>query len=465
MLAIDAGSQSVRAARFTSQGVCLEFSKQTCTQSAEQSDVEQDPRAILAAVRLCLDKLKLDGELQAAAVVSQGASALCYRRSDGAPLSSVISWQDRRGESYLREFSRSAQEVHDRTGLPLSSHYGATKLRWCLENLPDVVQAQREGDLVAAPLMGYLLYHLCQERPTAVDAGSASRTQLWNLHNQLWDAELAGEFGVPMNILPQGLGTCASFGTLNVANRQVPLVFCNRDQQAALFADGRPRENTAYVNLGTGAFIQCLLPKPCGPPELLINRVLSGPHAEEPMYSLEGTVHGAAGALPWLERHLGFPIVPELLNDALAFIPPAEKPVYFVNGVMGMGSPYWRSETLGWFSSGLTAQEKLLAWLESVCFMLVENLSILRHNSNVDRLSLSGGFSNLSGLVQRLADLSGLPCERRVDHEATLRGAAFLAAGQPTDWHPGAAMAFQPTTHPGLERRYEQWRNAMSQLT
>jgi hypothetical protein len=54
---------------------------------------------------------------------------------------------------------------------------------------------------------------------------------------------------------------------------------------------------------------------------------------------LEGTVHGAAGAVPWLERHLGFAIVPQLLEDALSFVPHADKDIHFINGVMGMGSP------------------------------------------------------------------------------------------------------------------------------
>ena len=275
---------------------------------------------------------------------------------------------------------------------------------------------------------------------------------------------LAEAFGVPTDVLPTGQDSVSRFGTLLAAERQIPIVFASRDQQATIFAHGRPRTNTAYVNLGTGAFIQCLIPKPIGPRKLLINRVLTGTETEDPLYTLEGTVHGAAGAIAWMEQHLGYPITTELLQDALTLNPTQEKQAYFVNSVMGMGSPYWRSEPESRFSEGLTGQEKLLAWLESIVFMLVENLNRMAPFVAASRISLSGGFSNLSGLVQRLADLSGLPCRVSADHEATLRGAAYLAAGMPDQWKTEADDEFLPVPNPGLTGRCQQWREAMGEI-
>jgi glycerol kinase len=130
VLCIDAGSRSARAALFSTTGECLSYSQHRCTHQVDESCVEQDPRAILAAIRLCLESLAWEGEVQAAAIVSQGSSVVCYQRSDGRQLSPVISWQDRRGADSLAQLSVDAEEVHARTGLPLSCHYGATKLRW-----------------------------------------------------------------------------------------------------------------------------------------------------------------------------------------------------------------------------------------------------------------------------------------------------------------------------------------------
>lgn len=464
VLSIDAGSQSVRAALFSVSGARLSDSQQLCATRLDQSTVEQEPGAILSAAKSCLEKLAWDEKVPSAAIVSQGASIVCYRRSNGRWLSPVISWQDRRGAGYLGRVTLDSHQIHGRTGLPLSCHYGASKLRWCLDHLIQVAQAHQENDLVAGPLMSFLLHHLCLERPAVVDSSSASRTLLWNLHERQWDPVLTREFGVPAETLPTGLECQSWLGTLEAGGRQVPVTFASRDQQAALFAEGRPKTNTAYVNLGTGAFVQCLVSEPAGPSELLINRLPSSLAEPQPTYSLEGTVHGVAGAVPWMERHLGFSLIPKLLVDALTHTPPADKRITFVNGVLGMGSPYWRSEAIGQFSDGLTAEEKLLAWLESVVFMLVENLSLMSSRASLERLSISGGFSNLSGLVQRLADLSKMPCYVSIDREATLRGAAYLAASQPDQWQTEKPRAFLPTSNRGLVHRYQQWREAMGRI-
>jgi len=461
VLSVDAGGQSVRAALFSTSGKCLSYSRHRCAHQMDHSAVEHDPRAVLAAIRLCLENLSLEGEISAAAIVSHGASVVCYRRSDGLLLSPIISWQDQRGEQYLGDFPLDNERVHSLTGLPLSSHYGATKLRWCLDHLPQVRKAQRENDLSAGPLMSFLLHQLCSERPVTVDSVNASRTQLWNLHDRQWDPVLSEAFGVPASVLPTGRDACTRYGTLDIAAKRIPVVFASRDQQAAIFFDGWPAENTAYINLGTGAFIQCLIREPGGPKNLLINRVLAGSENSNPLYTLEGTVHGAAGAIPWLEHHLGFEIEAENLREALSLVPEEEKRLYFINGVMGMGSPYWRSKPVAKFSDHLTDQEKLLAWMESVIFMLVENFTLMKPFTAADRLSLSGGFSNLSGLAQRLADLIGLPCYVSSDHEATLRGAAYMAAGQPEEWQTEAPNEYLPTINLGLSNRYQQWREAM----
>ena len=461
VLSIDAGSQSARTALFSTTGERLSYSQHRCTQRVQQSSVEQDPRAILAVIRMCLESLVWEGEVSAVGIASQGASTVCYRRSDGFVLSPVLSWQDRRGADFLAQLSLPAEEIVTRSGLPLSCHYGATKLRWCLQRLPQVVRAQREGDLAAGPLISFLLHQLCAERPVVVDSVSASRTQLWNLRDQRWDSVLAEAFEVPLDVLPVGQDVCSTFGSLVAKDRRIPVSFASRDQQAALFAAGRPQRDTAYVNLGTGAFVQCLIPEPVGPPDQLINHVLASTERFATLYTLEGTVHGAAGATDWMGQHLGFTIEPRHLETALSLDPPERQPIYFINGMMGMGSPYWRSESVGQFSPGLSNQEKVLAWLESIVFMLAENLERMSPYGAVDRLLVSGGFSNLSGLVKKLADLTGMPCYTSADSETTLRGAAYLAAGQPEEWQTMAPMECLPTSNPGLSNRYQQWRKAM----
>jgi glycerol kinase len=461
-LSIDAGGQSVRAALYRINGERLGIWQCACGQNVSpHGSVEQDAGSIIDAAKACLSNVPSDYLPAAAAIVSQGSSVVCWSHADGAPLSPVISWQDHRGEDFVKTLAADRADVQSRTGLPLTSHYGASKIRWCLRNLPEVEQAHQQGVLTAGPLISYLLFHLSNSRPRLVDSGSASRMQLWNIRDQQWDETLLQRFEVPSDVLPQGVANLHEYGPIDLGGRRVPLVAMNRDQQAAIFAGGRPRPNTAYVNLGTGAFIQCLVPEPTGPPELLVNRVLSGDECRPSHYSLEGTVHGAAGAVAWLEQQLGCQITPRHLRDALESEPAHGKTVYFVNGVMGMGSPYWRATCNSRFSDGLSNGEKLLAWLESLVFMLIDNLRRMTSHVSIEQMRVSGGLSNLRGLVQRLADLSGIECYCERDHEATLRGAAFLAAGQPDRWWTEDPNQYQPRDNAALAERYVRWQHAM----
>ncbi len=92
------------------------------------------------------------------------------------------------------QFSAHTQAVHQRTGLMLSAHYGASKMRWCLDHLPAVAAARREGRLAMGPLASFLLFRLLEEKPLFADPANAARTLLWNLRTHGLGPVAAGAF-------------------------------------------------------------------------------------------------------------------------------------------------------------------------------------------------------------------------------------------------------------------------------
>jgi len=68
-------------------------------------------------------------------------------------------------------------------------------------------------------------------------------------------------------------------------------------------------------------------------------------------------------------------------------------------------------------------------------------------------------------VVRSLAAVTGLPVDRLEDAEATSRGLAFLAAGQPASWEPAALTRFAPDTRHGevLQARYRRWRSLLDE--
>ena len=460
-LAIDQGGHASRAILFDTSGRLIASAERpTGTHHPAPAWVEHDPNEVVQSVQHALDVLAQNAareSISAAGLATQRSSIVCWDRTTGEPLSPVISWQDRRAADALTPFVPDRADIHRRTGLMLSPHYGASKLRWCLDHLPVVARAREERRLAFGPLASFLLFRLLAEHPLVADPANAQRTQLWSLATRDWDDVLLERFGIPRSCLPDCVPTQHAFGTLRIAGQSVPLTISQGDQPAALFADGTPRPEFAYINIGTGAFVQRTYNEIATHPRLLTSLVWERNNAR--VYVLEGTVNGAGAALDWVaERHAIEDITREL---PLWFLSDTEPPL-FLNGVGGLAAPYWVSDFESRFmGTGSTAQEAV-AVAESIVFLLQANLDELAGiGAPIAHIVVTGGLSQLDGLCQRMADLSGLPVWRPEEHEATARGLACLVAEIPRSWSMAEDVRFESRPSPKLRQRYARWRQAM----
>lgn len=464
-LAIDQGGHASRALVFDAGGALAAKGLTDVHVSQPHADwVEQDPEELVASVHTAIGEALAAlgtraGELAAAGLATQRSSIVCWDRQTGAALSPVISWQDRRAHAWLTQFSARAEEIHRLTGLMLSAHYGASKLRWCLDHLPAVSSAQAQGRLAMGPLASFLLFRLLRERPLCADPANAGRTLLWNLAARNWDPTLLTLFGIPEATLPRCVPTRHAFGTLALDGRAIPLTIVTGDQSAALFAYGEPRPGSAYINLGTGAFVQRTLGHHPGHHPRLLTGVVREDGAEL-TYVLEGTVNGANAALAWIGEQLGIADIETQLPTWLAREP--EAPL-FLNGISGLGAPFWVADFTSRFVGAGEDWQKVVAVAESIVFLLQANLDEMRTlTPPTAQLIVTGGLSWYDGLCQRLADLSGLPAYRPGEYEATARGTAYLLAGCPNDWpEPAPGLWFMPNPNAALVVRYRKWRSLM----
>ncbi len=120
ILAIDQGGQSSRVAIYTTTGECLHSFSAACITTHELVDgvehIEQSPRDILLGIKTCIEKITMVlGEdvknIIAAGFAGQGSSLLCWDNQTGEALSPVLSWQDIRGEYYLKNSSLSLKKL------------------------------------------------------------------------------------------------------------------------------------------------------------------------------------------------------------------------------------------------------------------------------------------------------------------------------------------------------------------
>jgi len=464
-LAIDQGGHASRALIFDAAGdIVAEAGVDIATRRLDGNRVEHDPEELVESIRRCIHEAEagFDGEIAAAGLATQRSSIVCWDRTTGAALSPVISWQDRRAADWLRRFENRSADIHALTGLVLSPHYGASKLRWCLDHLPDVARALADGRLCCGPLASFLLFRLLGNRPFAVDPANGSRTLLWDCTTRTWSTALLDLFGVPGAALPRCVPTRHAYGALAIGDRTAPLEVCTGDQSAALFAFGEPWPDTVYINAGTGAFLQRGVGSRRAESATLLCSVVWEADGEL-SYVLEGTVNGAGSALRQIGDELGIGI--ETLDAAVTrALERTPAPPLFLNGVSGLGSPFWRSDFRSRFLGDADAEAKLVAVAESIVFLIAVNLEeMTRAAGPVRRLVLSGGLAAQDGLCRRLADLSGIAVERPVVREATARGLAWLVAGRPGNWlDEGEPETFAPAGDPALRDRFARWRAAVA---
>jgi glycerol kinase len=465
-LAVDQGGHATRAAVYDACGRKISYVVvPVATTVKGKRHVEQDPEEIVAsvraAVRLAVRRARIrPGSILGAGLATQRSGAVCWDRNTGEPLSPVLNWQDRRCGAELETLSDRADAVREKTGLPLSPHYGAGKIRWCLDRIPSVRAAAASGSLACGPPASFLAFRLAAERPLAADPVSAGRTLLWNRHEFDWDPELLAWFRIPEEHLPECVPTRHRYGGIAVGGKTVPLNIVTGDQNAAVHASGRARTDTMYVNIGTGAFaLRPFYHDPGIHPGLLT--AVSRRDGRSVEHVLEGTVNGAAAALLWFQRRHRVHHFWHMLPECLEAHP---EPPLFLNGVSGIGSPWWIPEFRSRFLAGGGPGARAAAVVESIVFLIRRNLELLAAPTpRVRRIRISGGLSLLDGLCARISDLSRLPVERLPSHEATLRGIARLVAGMPAGWRDpaGGGDRFKPRRNRSLEDRYRRWLEAM----
>ncbi len=464
-LVIDQGGQSSRALLFDQQrniisqaAVAIETKREGAQQV--EHDAEEIIASISSAIAQCCATVEPES-IDCVGLACQRSSIVCWDRESGEPLSPVLSWQDTRASDTLNKLSSLTDDIHSLSGLFLSAHYGASKLRWCLEHLPEVSKAHKQERLAFGPLSSFILFRLLEERPLLVDPVCASRTLLWNLQTLDWDKTLLDLFDIPQNCLPCCVANQFNYGHLQIGRLKIPLKVSTGDQAAALFMSGMPDAETVYINIGTGAFLQRKIDQgAANAPRLLSSVVWQSDN--ELSYVLEGTVNGAASALQKISDELK--INDEQLREILAREPlEFEKPLLFLNGISGLGSPYWRSEFESRFIGEGSTPDKLLAVLESIVFLIQANLDEMdRYIDSPQRIVVSGGLSAVTGLCQRLASLSGLAVQRTENQEATAQGLACLLSAS-TDCVEGNMKQFKPLPDPEFEKRYAQWCFYMSE--
>ncbi len=441
ILALDQGTTSSRAILFDREGVIHATAQREIEQIYPQPGwVEHNPEEIWSSqISVAVEALSRANarprDVAALGITNQRETAIIWDRKTGKPVYNAIVWQDRRTASICADIIARGLEdaVRTKTGLLVDAYFSATKIMWILDHVDGARDKADRGELAFGTVDSWLLWNLTSGREHLIDASNASRTMLFNIHEQTWDAELLREFNIPATLLPEVRSSSERYGqastTLGLGGIEIGGIA--GDQQAALFGQACFRPGMAKCTYGTGAF---LLQNTGQAARASQNRLLTtvawklGGTVE---YALEGSVFIAGSVVQWLRDGLGI-IRSSADVEALALSVPDNGGVYLVPAFAGLGAPHWDPHARGTIigiTRGTTAAHVARAALESIAFQVADLLDAMQQDSAtpLPELRVDGGASSNDTLMQFQADLLGIPVIRPATTETTALGAAYLA--------------------------------------
>jgi len=444
ILAIDQGTTSSRAILFSAEGKPEFTAQQEFVQHFPQDGwVEHDGEDIwnstLAVCREVLEKAGISAsEVAGIGITNQRETTLLWDAESGELLHRAIVWQDRRTADFCAELKAAGHEekVTERTGLLIDPYFSATKLRWLLENVEGARERAERGELRFGTVDSFLLWRLSGGKVHRTDATNASRTMLFNIHQQCWDEELLALLDIPASLLPEVMDSAAEFGSTDAAllGASIPVCGIAGDQQAALIGQACFTPGMVKSTYGTGCF---MVMNTGSEPVRSSNRLLTtvGYRLKgKTTYALEGSIFVAGAAIQWLRDGLKL-IQNAGETEALAREAGGATDVYLVPAFTGLGAPYWDPSARGAIF-GLTRDtgiaQIVTAGLQSVCFQTRDLLDAMTADGahSTAALRVDGGMVINNWVVQELANILGVTVDRPEVTETTALGAAYLAGLQ-----------------------------------
>ncbi|WP_372965387.1 FGGY-family carbohydrate kinase [Marinobacter sp.] len=470
ILAIDNGTQSIRALLFDKNGNLLGKGKQDIEPyfSEQPGWAEQHPEYFWqnlgqACRALWSNTSAQPGQVAGVTVTTQRGTVINLDKH-GNPLRPAIIWLDQRHASVNGPVKGPWGLLFKliRAEEPIRRFREKTQANWIIQNQPDIWANTHKYLL----LSGYLNFRLTGEYRDST--GSQVGYLPFDYKKHQWAGPRDFKWQVTpitRNMLPELVKPGEPLGRLLPEaakhlglTRSLPVIAAASDKACEILGSGGLTPDIACMSYGTTATINTTNPKYVEPTRFMPPY----PSALQEHYSTEVMIYRGFWMVSWFKREFGLReqkiaeqkgIEAETLFDELVnSVPP---------GSMGlMLQPYWspgvrqpgpeaKGSIIG-FGDVHTRAHMYRAILEGLAYALREGKERLekRNGQPIRRLRVAGGGSQSDAAMQLTADIFGLPAERPHTYETSGLGAAIDAAVG-LGLHPDFKTAVQAMTRVG----------------
>merc|ERR1711988_180785 len=312
---IDQGTSSSRFLVFdgSTGNVIASHQKEVNHITPNEGWLEQDPEEIYQSVVYCIESClsKIEDKISRIGITNQRESTVIWDSNTGKALANAIIWCDGRTETTVNKMLGKCEKdkyfLQKKTGLPLSTYFSALKVKWLIDNVPEVKIAVENGTAAFGTIDSWIIYKLTGNHST--DATNASRTMLYNLYTNSWDNELLEFFEIPSLLkLPKIQPSSSNFGAIESLSclKGVEITGVLGDQQAALVGQQCLSTGELKNTYGTGCFLlqntsQNLVFSKNG----LLTTVAYQKSNGELTYAVEGSIAIAGLLIRWLRDNIG----------------------------------------------------------------------------------------------------------------------------------------------------------------
>lgn len=488
VLAIDQGTTSTRAIIFDHDSRIHATAQKEHRQIFPRAGwVEHDPQEIWRNTREVVGLALARGDITASNIVATGITnqretTVIWDPETGEPIYNAIVWQDTRTQEICDRLAADGgvDRYRSRTGLPLATYFSAPKIRWILDHVPGAQERAEAGQLMAGTIDSWLIWNMTGGHEGGLhltDVTNASRTGLLDLHTLNWDAQIATDFNIPLEILPQVRPSSGEFGLGRRTGLLpgVPIAAALGDQHAALVGQACFDEGAVKNTYGTGNF---LLVNTGTSPQFstsgLLTTVAYQFGDDAPHYALEGSIAVTGSLVQWLRDNLGLISTAPEIEDLASAVEDSGG-AYLVPAFSGLFAPYWRPDargTLVGLTSYINKNHIARAALEATAFQTRDVLTAVLEDTGREftELRVDGGMVENNLLMQFQADILGIDVVRPRVSETTALGAAY-AAGIAVGFWANLSDVVQnwqeerrwmpQLDHSEREERYRMWQKAV----